>query len=109
MQHKQFNVTGLDSSVLVLLSIVFVFERVSLEGIMFKRYGTVGGVDYSILWDFIVWSITNITMNIKKLKGIFTTTRKAVKMKEKTAAIIMRAINKKSSNVGVKILNSLRK
>ena len=34
-------------------------------------------------------------MNIKKLKGIHTTTRKTVKKKEKAAAIVMRAINKK--------------
>ena len=46
-------------------------------------------------------------MNIKKLKGILTTTRKTVKTKEKAAAIIIRAINKKSSKVGVNILDSL--
>ena len=46
-------------------------------------------------------------MNIKKLKGILTTMRKTVKMKEKAAAIIIRAINKKSSNLGVNILESL--
>ena len=28
--------TGLDSSVLVYLSIVFIFERVAMQGIMFK-------------------------------------------------------------------------
>ena len=47
-------------------------------------------------------------MNIKKLKNILTTTRKTVKTKEKAAAVIMRAINKNSGNVGVNILNSLR-
>ena len=47
-------------------------------------------------------------MNIKMLKGILTTTRRAVKTKEKAAAIIMTSINKKSSNVGVNIFNSLR-
>ena len=46
-------------------------------------------------------------MNIKKLKGILTTTRKTVKTKEKAAAIIIRAINKKSSNVEINILDSL--
>ena len=46
-------------------------------------------------------------MNIKKLKGILTTTRKTVKTKEKAAAINIRAINKKSSKVGVNILDSL--
>ena len=47
-------------------------------------------------------------MNIKRLKGIITTTRKTVKTKEKENAIIMRAINKKSNNVGVNILKSLQ-
>ena len=69
--------------------------------------GTVGGFGCRLFWDFIVWSITNIIMNIKKLKGILTTTRKTVKTKEKAAAIIIGAINKKSSKVGVNILDSL--
>ena len=46
-------------------------------------------------------------MNIKKLKEILTTTRKTVKTKEKAVAIIIRAINKKSSDLGVNILESL--
>ena len=46
-------------------------------------------------------------MNIKKLKQILTTTRKTVKTKEKAAAIIIRAINKKSGNLWKNILDSL--
>ena len=67
----------------------------------------VGGFGCRLFWDFIAWSITNITTNIKKLKGILTTTRKTVKTKEKAAAIIMRAINKKSSTLGINILDNL--
>ena len=77
---------------------------------MFGLFGLFVWSVWSIVWsvwDFIVWSITNKTINIKKLKGMLTTTSKTVKTKEKAAAIIMRAVNKKSSNVGINFLNSL--